>query len=48
MMMDYSAPTHERRKIVNTYKPIKIGLWFLKYAERPFPKIMIIKKYGVE
>ena len=42
MMMDDSAPTHERRKLVKTYKNVlpQNGLWLLKYA-RPTPKNII-------
>ena len=37
MMMDDSAPTHKRRKLVKTYKicSLKNGLWLLKYVGRP-------------
>ena len=38
MMMDDSAPTHERRKFIKTYKhvfPSKNGLRLLKSAGRP-------------
>ena len=36
MIMDDSAPTHERRKLVKTYKNVSLenGLWLLRYAER--------------
>ena len=46
MMMDDSAPIHERRKIVKTYKmcSLKNELWFLKLAGRPTPKNVIKKK----
>ena len=36
MMMDDSAPTHKKKKLVKTYKNVlskkKNGLWLLKYA----------------
>ena len=46
MMMDDSAPTHERRKLVNkNYRNVLLEnrLWFLKYAGRPTPKKNVIK-----
>ena len=43
VMMDDNAPTHERRKLVKTYKTCSLenGLWLLKYAGRPSPKYVI-------
>ena len=48
VMIDDNAPTHERRKLVKTYKMCSLEnrLWLLRYAGRPTPKI--IKKDGVE
>ena len=46
-MMDDSASTHKRRKLVKTYKNVlkmcslENGLWLLKYAERSTPKNVI-------
>ena len=42
MIMDDSAPTHARRKLVKTTKmcSLKTGLWLLKYAGRPIPKMI--------
>ena len=43
MMMDYSATTHERRKVVKTYKnmlPQKQTV-VVKYAGRPTPNNVI-------
>ena len=43
MMMDDSAPIHERRKLVKTYKKmcsLENGLWLLRYAGRPTPKMI--------
>ena len=42
VMMNDSAPIHERRKLVKTYKNVllKNGLWLLRYAGRPTPKMI--------
>ena len=40
MMIEDGTPTHERRKLVKTYKNVKNGPWFLKYAGRPTPKMI--------
>ena len=48
-MMDDSAPTYKKGKLVETYKKmcsLKNGLWLLKYAGRSATKM--IKKMGVE
>ena len=40
VMMDDSAPIHERRKLVKTYKMCSLEnrLWLLNYAGRSTPK----------
>ena len=48
MMMDDSAPIHERRKLVKIKKMCSLenGLWLLRYAGRPTPNMIKKKRWS--